>query len=359
MERPLLKLTQEQEERASRLHREAVVVNVYGGPFSAPRALREWRAGRVRDNGQWIPPVDAAVKTHLVPDLRAGGVDCIVAAAGSLDDVALWLRELQESAPVAILAMVATDVWQAKESGLVAFVLGGSGAPAPGVEEALNVLLLYHRAGVRIWSLTHSARNLISDGCGEETNAGLSHFGRLFVQELNRQRILIDISHISDAGFWDVIEVSAAPIIATHSNCRNLCRHGRNLTDDMIRALGENGGMVALNFFPSFVRADEPTVEDLIDHVDHISALIGPERVGLGPDFCAGQWEFVLRSWWKRGSADHNARRLSLTYPVGVEDITQMPNVTRALVGRGYSDREIKGILGENFLRLFAEVIGA
>ena len=209
-----------------------------------------------------------------------------------------------------------------------------------------------------MWSLTHSARNIISDGCGEPTGAGLSKFGRRVVQELNRQRILIDISHISDAGFWDVLELSDAPIIATHSNCRALCNHSRNLTDDMIKALVDKGGIVCLNFFPSFVKAENPSVDDLLDHIDRISKLVGPQYVGLGPDFCAGRWDFVLRSWWSRGSADHNARRLPVDYPTGVEDITKMPNVTRGLVSRGYSDSEIEGILGANFLRLFERVVG-
>jgi len=351
-------LTAEQEERARRLHADSIVVNAYGGPFSAPRSIRRRRSGYLKDNGEWVPPVEAAVQEHLVPDMKAGGVDCVVAAAMQVDDLSLWLREFQTSASTAALAVTAAEVQQAKEQGRASFILCAGGSSGPGVDRDLNPVLLFQLVGVRMWSLTHSARNVISDGCGEPTGAGLSKFGRRFVQELNRQRILIDISHISDAGFWDVLELSEAPIMATHSNCRALCTHPRNLTDDMIKALVDKGGMVCLNFFPFFVKAQDPTVEDLLDHIDHISELAGPEVVGLGPDFCAGQWGFVLRSWWSRGSADHNARRLAVDYPTGVEDITQMPNVTRGLVSRGYSDSEIQGILGTNFLGLFERVVG-
>ena len=354
----MLNLTSEQEEKARRVHDESIILVTYGGPFSAPRTIRKWRSGFLKDNNEWTPPTDSAVKDWLVPDMRAGGVDCVVAFAGNEDDLALWLREFQTSAPDAVQAVTADEVRQAKAAERAAFILNSGGAGMRGIEGELNRILLFHNAGVRIWSLTHSARNLISGGCGEENGPGLSRFGEVFVQELNRQNIIVDISHISDAGFWDVIEVTSAPIMATHSNCRDLYDHGRNLTDEMIKAMIDAGGIICLNFFPRFVKAEDPTVEDLVDHIDHISELVGPEHVGLGPDFCAGRWGWVLQSWWSRGSSDHNARSQVIGYPKGVEDTTQMYNMTRALVKRGYSDDQIKGISGENFLRYFESVVG-
>jgi len=352
-------LTPEQEERVQRLHAQSLVVNTYGGPFSTPRTIRKWRSGYLENDGEWVPPIKAAVQEKLVPDMRAGGVDCIVAGAGSVDDLGMWLREFQTSSKAIVLAETAADVRQAAAEGRVSFILcaGGLGESDPG---NLNTILVYHRLGVRIWSLTHSARNLISDGCSERTGAGLSYFGQRVVQELNQQRILIDVSHLSDAGFWDVLELSETPVIATHSNCRAVCNHERNLTDDMIRALADKGGMMALNFFPYYVKAESPTVEDLVDHIDHIRDLVGVQYVGLGPDFCAGRWEWVLAGWSVRGgvnrAGDHPIK--PHPYPKGVKDITQMANVTRALVARGYSDAEIEGILGNNFLRVYESVVG-
>lgn len=360
MGRNFADITPEQEARAARLHDESLVVDIYGGPFSAPRSIRGWRAGTLKDNGEWIPPTDTAVKDHLVPDMRAGGVDCVVAAAFSPDDLALWLREFQTSGDATILAVSAEDVRQARKDGKVSFILGAGGTPGNGVESDLNRIILYRHIGIRTWALTHSARNLISDGCGEPAGAGLSNLGRLIVKELNAQKILVDVSHISDAGFYDVIDLSEAPIIATHSNCRSLCEHGRNLTDDMIRQIAAGGGLISLNFFPLFVRPENATVFDLVDHIDHISNLVGPKYIGLGPDFCAGRYGWVMRSWWSRGSSDHNARaEKPYDFPEGVEDITQMKNMTRALVMRGYSDQEITGILGENYLRLLDKVTGS
>jgi membrane dipeptidase len=360
MTRNLAEITQEQEERATRVHDNSLVVDIYGGPFSAPRSIREWRAGRLKDDGEWIVPTDTAVKDNLVPDMRAGGVDCVLAAAFSPEDIALWLREFETSGDVAAFATSAAGVRQARQEGKVSFILGAGGTPGNGVEEDLNRILLYRHLGIRIWALTHSNRNLISDGCGEPAGAGLSNLGRLVVKELNKQKILVDVSHISDQGFYDVLDISDAPIIATHSNSRTLCEHGRNLTDDMIRQIAAGDGIISLNFFPLFVRPQNATVFDLVDHIDFISEMVGPEHVGLGPDFCAGRYSWVMRSWWKRGSSDHNAKAPEpYIFPEGVEDITQMKNVTRALVMRGYSDGEIKGILGENYLRLMETVTGA
>jgi membrane dipeptidase len=257
-----------------------------------------------------------------------------------------------------IQATTARDVRTAREIGKVSFILNGAGAGQGSIENELNRILLFYRAGVRIWALTHSARNPISGGCGEHDGPGLTNLGKLYVHELNEQGIAIDISHISDKGFWDVIDISSEPIMATHSNSRTVCNHGRNLTDEMIKAIGLGGGIICLNFFPDFVTDKNPTVENIVDHIDKINEIAGPGRVGLGPDFCAGRWPSVLQSWWSIGSSDHNAKSLVVDYPKGAEDTTKMRNVTRALVKRGYSDDEIKGVMGENFLRYFEGVVG-
>jgi membrane dipeptidase len=353
-----LNLTEDQELRARELHDDSLVVVTYGGPFSAPRSIRGWRAGQLRSDDDWVPPTRTAVKDNLVPDMLAGGVDCVVAHAGTEDDLALWLREFQSSGSAVMQATRARDVREARQQGKVSFILNAAGARNIGIDAELNRILLFQRAGARIWALTHSVRNPISGGCGEPDGPGLTILGRLFVQELNEQRIAVDISHISDAGFWDVLEVSSAPIMATHSNSRSVCDHGRNLTDEMIKELTAAGGFIGLNFFPRFVKAEAPTVEHLVDHIDKISQLAGPGHVGLGPDFCTGRWGWVLQSWWSHGSSDHNAQSLVIDYPTGVEDTTQMHNVTRALVKRGYSDDDIRGVLGENFLRYFETVVG-
>lgn len=351
-------LDNNQEKRSRQLHDDAVVVITYGGPFSSPRAIRGWRMGQLQQSGEWIPPTRTAVGDYLVPDMRAGGVDCVVAHAGSEDDLALWLREFQSSGSEIMQATTASDVRNARELDKVSFILNGAGARQGSIESELNRILLFYRAGVRIWSLTHSARNPISGGCGETDGPGLTNLGKLFVQELNKQRIAVDISHISDKGLWDVLDVSTAPIMASHSNSRSVCNHDRNLTDEMIKTIIANDGIVCLNFFPYFVRSENATVEHIVDHIDRIAEIASVDHVGLGPDFCAGRWGSVLQSWWSIGSSDHNAESLVVDYPKGAEDTTKMQNVTCALVKRGYSDEEIRGIVGNNFLRYFEKVVG-
>jgi membrane dipeptidase len=155
------------------------------------------------------------------------------------------------------------------------------------------------------------------------------------VEELDRLGVVIDVSHLSDAGFWDLLEVAKGPVIASHSNSREVCDHPRNMTDEMIRALADRGGVMGMNFAPSFVHPSSPSVETLMDHVDHIVDLVGPDHVGLGSDFDGIP-----------------------STPVGLEDVTRMPRITEELVRRGYTEEDASKILGGNHLRLIKRVVG-
>jgi len=146
--------------------------------------------------------------------------------------------------------------------------------------------------------------------------------------------MVYDVSHLADSVFWDVADVKKGAFIASHSNCRDVCDHPRNLNDDMIRALADHIGVMGMNFAPAFVDKEKATVERLVDHIDHVVDLVGPDYVGLGSDFDG------------IGST-----------PLGLEDVSKMPNITRELVRREYSDEDILKILGQNHLRVFKEVI--
>ncbi|NQT09386.1 membrane dipeptidase, partial [Candidatus Bathyarchaeota archaeon] len=135
--------------------------------------------------------------------------------------------------------------------------------------------------------------------------------------------------------FWDVMEVARSPVIASHSNCRAVCDHPRNMTDEMIVALADGGGVMGMNFAPSFVHATDPSVETLVDHIDHVVELVGPDHVGLGSDFDGIP-----------------------STPVGLEDVTKMPSITSELLKRDYGEEDIRKILGGNHLRLIKQVIG-
>jgi membrane dipeptidase len=145
------------------------------------------------------------------------------------------------------------------------------------------------------------------------------------------------VSHLADSVFWDVNDLVKGPFIASHSNARALCNHPRNCTDDMIKAIADHGGVLGMNYAPAFVveGGEGATVMDLVDHIDHIVKLVGPDYVGLGSDF--------------DGIGPP---------PKGIETVDQTPNITRELVKRDYSDEDILKILGGNHLRVFNEVIG-
>lgn len=201
---------------------------------------------------------------------------------------------------------------------------------------SLSMLRAFYRLGVRAAGLTWNARNELADGVGEARGAGLTAFGREVVAEMNRLGMVVDVSHLSESGFWEVVELSSHPVIASHSNARALCDHVRNLTDDQIRALAKKGGVMGINFFPGFLRQDGPArIDDVVRHIDYVVELVGPDHVGLGSDYDGIS-----------------------TVPEGLEDPSRLPALTEALARRGYDDETIRKILGENFARVFRVVLG-
>jgi membrane dipeptidase len=203
------------------------------------------------------------------------------------------------------------------------------------LEGDLGVLRMLYRLGIRMIGLTWYYRNALADGLWEHrTKGGLTRFGVNVVEEMTCLGMIADVSHLTDEGFWDLLDVTANPVIASHSNARTVCASPRNLTDDQIKALAERGGVVGLNFSSRHVKEERATVKDLVDHVDHIVRLVGADYVGLGSDFDGTR-----------------------TPPEGLEDASRHPNFTRELVERGYSDHEIQKMLGENHLRVFKKVL--
>jgi len=204
-------------------------------------------------------------------------------------------------------------------------------------------------------NLTWHVRNLAGAGTGETTNSGLSNFGKTLVKEMNRLGILIDVSHLSAAGVRDVLEVSEQPIIASHSNAYNICNHQRNLEDWQIKGIAKNEGIIGIAFLGNFVAKENPSIDHVLDHIDYIARLVGTAHLGIGPDytdFCQDMFIASRRSTKSGLPVDAT----EIPYADGVENVTKLCNFTRGLVSRGYKDEEIKGILGENFVRLFKKV---
>ena len=247
----------------------------------------------------------------------------------------------EENEDMAALAFSPEEVAQNRAKGLISVLLGMENAEPVG--ESLSLLRTFYRLGVSYVTLTHNADNAVADSAAEGTRwGGLSPFGREMVAEMNALGMMIDLSHASDKTFWDCMEYSKAPIVATHSCCRALCGHRRNLSDEMLDALGEKGGYVGINFYPYFLadRYDEshpwrPGVTEIVDHIEHAVAFAGISHVGIGSDY--------------DGIDD--------LYPEGMEDISKSRLVVDEMRRRGWREEDILKVCGQNLLNVWSEVI--
>jgi membrane dipeptidase len=302
---------------------------------------------------QWHGERAVFTRRHL-PAVLTGGVDAIVQPVGGYERLEEVYAEAAESDGTLAIARSPGEVRARAQSGRVSWILCANEGTLEGQLDRLYVL---RALGVRVLSLTHNRRNLISDGCGERTHAGLSHFGVDVVRRCGDLGIIVDVSHISEAGFWDVMAVRTGPVIATHSNARALCDHPRNLTDEQIRAIGERGGMVGINFYPGFVAPASPTIEHILDHVEHIARLVGPASVGLGPDYINMAPEAVEAALVQ---ADPTGKIYtgSHRYPEGAEDISSFSRVADGLARRGWPPADVSWIMGGSFMRVFESAGG-
>ncbi|MBM3149758.1 MAG: hypothetical protein FJZ88_07015 [Chloroflexi bacterium] len=337
--------------RVERLHASTVVVNTYGGPYTSAHVLRKFRTGHWREDLETFeegnPPFVANV---LAPEMRQGGVDIILGGYAQIADFALWVRDLEESGGAGTFVSSVEDMRQAKARGQIGIQICLHGPES--IQGSLELLQAHRTLGATVFTLCSSYRNLITDGCREPGNAGLSLYGRRVVAELNRLKIAVDVSHISERGFWDVLELSTTAPIVTHSAAKAVCDSPRNLKDEQIKALAEAGGYFGVIFFPAYLARENASLEHLLDHLDHIAQLVGPEYVGLGADFCTYGWEWTTVNWAHFGMPERRYK-----FPKDIEHITQWKNITRGLIRRGYTDAEIQGILGTNYLRIIEKII--
>jgi membrane dipeptidase len=289
--------------------------------------------------------------------LREGAVDAVLATVASIEDARTTVRRLGSWLEVARsgrlafrLATSVAEIRAAKRAGELAVVLHlQGGAPLEGDVDLIEV---YHRLGVRVLQLTYNYRNLLGDGCLEASDAGLSAFGRRALTRLGELGIVVDVSHVGVRTSLEAIEVSAGPVVATHANARALCDHPRNLSDEQLRLLAGRGGVVGLCAFPAFLtRGEDAALHHLLDHAAYIAALVGSEHVGLGLDFADEDEE----DFDYYGYDERYYPRPPWRYPQGIASFADVPNIRGGLEARGFSGVEAAGILGENFLRVFAQ----
>jgi len=338
----MVELTDTQEERALRLHKEAIIVDTHCDTLMQ-FLHKSWDNTPPRKLGEW------GTKGHLdLPRMKAGGVTCqtfavytgrraVVPEASLMATLMVDKFYTEIEANDGIVAVTTHDeIVVAKKAGKACGLLSLEGAePLMG---EISALMVYYRLGVRMLSFAWNYRTPFADGLGaKRSESKLPELGVQALEEMDRLGMVFDVSHLADSVFWDVADVMKGPFIASHSNARAVCGHARNCDDDMIKAIADHGGVLGMNYAPSFVKegGEGATVEGMVDHIDHIVKLVGPDHVGLGSDY--------------DGIGNP---------PKGIETVDKTPNVTRVLVKRGYSDEDILKILGGNHMRVFKKVIG-
>ena len=321
---------------AAALHHESIIVDTHADTLE--KVLEGQRHLSERsDQGQFDLPraLDGGVAAEFMAiylhDPKAGGIRQAIRFVDAL------YQEIAISPEMAIQATCADDILLAKSQSKVALVLSMEGAE--GLEGDIRALRIFHRLGLRSLGLTWNWRNEAADGVFEiRTGGGLTRFGVELVKECNRLGILVDMAHLAPAGVQQVLEVSESPVVVTHANCYALWPHNRNLTDSQLEAIASKGGVVGATAVPAFLGEDELRcpLERLLDHIDHMVEVMGEDAVGIGLDL--------------DGVGDNRVE--------GLEDASKMFNLTAGLAERGYSAQTIQKILGENFVRVFRQVVG-
>ncbi len=289
------------------------------------RPLREYAAGHLDlvRLGQYTKSAQFFAMYQMLKDCPADGM-----FAKTQRIAARFKSEIEKNSDVVVQCRTADDIKKANAEGKIAAILACEGS------ELLNCdpknLDWAHEVGIKSINLSWNHSNFLTGSHLNEPKRGLNDLGKEFVRRAQELGILMDVSHVSDPGFWDLMEITKKPVLASHSNSRAVCGNTRNITDDMFKAIMRTGGVVGLNFWVKFVgEDDEPTMDDIIRHVDHFMELGGEKHVGIGADL------------------DGCARLAG-----GMKGVQDMPMLWEALSKHGYSDALLEDIFYNNFLAM-------
>ena len=383
-------------EHGLELHRESVVIDAYG---FAPRAAVDGAALRAAIEGgaseQEVRDIienmtmtrqvlDPAERAEFTRAWAESGVTCIVQNAGEeSQSVKTLVKRLARFIYVAdampdfvVKAVTPAGIVSAKEQGRHCLYLSLNGVPLAeewrSLEEELRYIETFFQFGCRMMHLTYNRRNMIGDGCMESSNAGLSDFGRAVVQEMNRVGVIVDVAHSGWQTSLEAARTSRAPVVASHSFAFALNEHPRGKPDEVIRAIADSGGYVGVCCVPHFLGRSRD-INALLDHIEYIAWRFGPEHVAIGTDtaYTSANYEGQMakvperprgrpmwEQFWPPGTLDdgraegRERQRLSLAW-------TNWPLFTVGLVQRGFSDEDIRKVIGGNVLRVAEAVLQA
>ncbi len=353
MPRKRIPVTADLQARASRVHADAVVIDgMCPDHIADPESKLRFNAPYLRR-------------------LMDGGITAFNQAGASArtfrDAVKLvrcWQHRVAHTPDASVFVTRADDIRRAKAERKVGVIVG-SQDPAM-IEDDTDYIEPLYRTGVRILQLTYNERSLLGDGCQERVQGGLTDFGIAAVEEMNRVGMIVDVSHAGEATALEATRVSRAPVIISHSACRELRDNPRSASDDLIRAIAKTGGAIGICFLPFVLTEDgraEATLEDLLRHVDHVVDLVGVDYVGFGSDLTEeiNPAEMmtetgILGQLLNRPYKPSVYPPLPWIFPPEANSMAKWGNLTLALLARGYREEETAKIMGGNWLRVYGSV---
>ena len=344
-------MTKSIEERIDRLHADGIV-DLH---FDMPMDLYE-----KRDRGN-------VLATDYLPELEAGNIGVLGSAIYiedrylpemglrvALDQIARLYAQAEQGARFAICKSY-QEILDARKDRKIALLITMEGVEPLGTD--LDLLRVFYELGVRVIGLTHARRNAAGDGGifapSGSPRDGLTAFGRDVVQACEALGVIVDLAHISPAGFDEILAITTKPPIISHANARKYYDIERNITDEQIKMIGERHGVIGVNAVLVSPKKEETTLDRYVDHIEHVADLIGIDGIGIGFDF----FEFIYRQWPEPAKKELAAKFTTPHFIPDLSNHSHARNLTRRLIERGFSDKNIEKILRGNWMRIFKELL--
>jgi len=396
----MARLDKSEKKRALQLHRKSIIIDtMYPDPKGViPSGVFEElysreiqkKVAEMCQGGGSFPSIFKLLEKEVITDSKThesfvkaikqsgitagsvtqGGVfgDPYFTYEGTIRDISGWVCRFDRLQEVYIKVTRAEDIRTAKKEGKVGVIMNFQNSTQ--ISNDLAKLDFFHDLGIRIIQLTYNLRNLVGDGCTERTDCGLSRFGVDLVARMNTLGMVVDLSHCGYKTTMDAIETSKKPVSFTHTNCRSLHDHPRNKTDEQISALAEKEGYMGLTCHPMFLGGKSTSIlNNLLDHIEYAVNLVGINHIGIGSDFVglrhypdAIMVKSIREDLPAQGWRDEDGVKTWKGFKAAMERLEhwnmEYVNIIRGLISRGYSDREVKKIVGGNFLSFFEKVVG-
>jgi len=337
-------------EKALQLHKNSVVVDTHLD-----------LAGEIYN--RYLAGEKEVIKNRYLENFKKAGFNIIVsslyiddiflpemALKRGLEQISALMEDIETCNGEVVLVKSKEQLNKVIEENKIAIIMSFEGLEPIGKD--IGLLKIFYELGVRAAGLVWSRRNYVADGCHfkpveEGQKGGLTNFGVQVVKKLEEKNMLIDVSHLNDEGFWDVVKYTKKPFIASHSCVRNIHDSMRNLTDEQIKAIAERNGVIGINAYKSIagVKDGEDPIKKLVDHIEYIVNLVGPEHVGYGFDLCDSYYESALKFKYEPHTSDSIVCHGDTTL------------LTEELLRREISEEDIKLIIGGNFFRIFNEIL--